>query len=488
MYAEAASHVAIDLGASGGRVAIGRVTDGRLQMELLHRFPNGGVPLGENLYWDVLGLWREVLTGLRLAAAQGPVASIGVTTWGLDYALLDRSGRLADFAYHYRDRRTEGMMEAAFARMPRAAIYGRTGVQFLPMNTLWQLLAHHRQAPGRFDSAATLLMMPDLFHFWLCGVAAVERTNASTTQFFDPRTGGWARDLFATFDLPPHLLPPIVQPGTVLGPLSQAVARETGIVGAVVIAPATHDTASAVAAVPASSASPWAYVSSGTWSLVGVEAPAPVMSDAALAANLTNEAGVRGTTRLLKNMGGLWLLQECRRAWNEPDFASLYAAAETIAPAGLVDPDDAAFVPQGADMPARIQAFCRDTGQAVPQSPPEIARCIFESLALKTAVILDEIAAVIGQQAETVHVVGGGSQIGLLNRLLAGATGRPVVAGPVEATAMGNLLVQAEAMGRIAHGTLRDVVRASAELATSTPADAPDIAGRRAAFAALLRR
>lgn len=487
MSAEPQRHVAIDLGASGGRVALGWIADGRLHMELLHRFPNAGVPLGASLYWDALGLWREMLEGLRRAAAHGRIASVGVTTWGLDYALLDRGGGLLDMPHHYRDRRNAGMIETEAGRIPRQRLYELTGIQFLEMNALWQLRAHEQQMPGILSRASQLLMMPDLFHYWLSGVAAGDRSAASTSQIYDPHRRIWAPEVLDAFGIPPTIMPPLVDPGSVLGPVRTEVASALGLSGTMVVTPAAHDTGSAVAAVPAEDDAPWAYVSSGTWSLVGVESKLPVISAAALDANLTNEVGLGHTIRLLKNLTGLWLLQECRRAW-ECDYPALYAAAAEAPACAVVDPDDACFVGPGTDMPDRIAAWCRKTGQAVPEGPGAITRTILESLALKTAAILQDIARVTGAAPRRLHVVGGGAQIALLNALLAGACGIKVIAGPVEATSIGNLLIQAQALGGISPGALRAVVRASEPLAHFDPDAAPKLAMDVAAFRALIAR
>ncbi|MGC8468823.1 MAG: rhamnulokinase [Acetobacteraceae bacterium] len=461
MSAEPARHVGIDLGASGGRVALGEIRDGRLVLEILHRFPNGAVPLGRNLYWDVLALWREIGVGLARAGARGGVRSVGVTSWGLDYALLDADGLVIDFVHSYRDRRTEGAAARLAEAMAPAALYEATGVQFLDINTLPQLLCHRRQAAGVLDRADRLVLVADLFHYWLSGRAVAERTNASTSQLYDPRARSWSEAVCAAFAIPFRLLAPLVDPGSVLGPLDPVLAREWALEGAVVVAPASHDTASAVAAVPAEGDG-WAYSSSGTWALVGVETAAPVITAAARAANLTNEQGLGGTTRLLKNMMGLWILQECRRAWEDGDYATLYAAAEAAATEARIDPDDARFLAPGLDMPARVQAYCRERGGPVPEGRGEITRCILESLAAKTGAILAAIAGVTGRAVSRLHVVGGGAQIDLLNRLTARACGIPLIAGPVEATLIGNLLVQAEALGTIAPGSLRACVRRSA--------------------------
>ncbi|MDQ3457767.1 MAG: rhamnulokinase [Deinococcota bacterium] len=469
MGAEASRHVAVDLGASSGRVALGVLEGGRLEVTVLHRFHNEPASLRGHLYWDVLGLWREVLRGLKLAAAAGPVASVGVDSWAVDYVLLDEDGLLMDGAHHYRDARTDGVMEDAFKTLSRSELYERTGLQFLPFNTLYQLLAVKRDLPGLLARAARLVMIPDLFHYWLGGRIVGERTNASTTQLFDPRTAAWSPEVLAAFGLPPQLLPELVEPGTVLGTLTNEVARDTGLAGTALIAPATHDTASAVAAVPAEGEG-WAFVSSGTWSLVGVETGAPVLTAAALGANLSNEAGVRGSTRLLKNVMGLWILQECRAAWGEPGFESLLGEAEAHGPLGLlIDPDDARLLPPGPDMPERVCRLVAERHGRTLTSRATVTRCVLESLAARYAEVLNGLERVTGLRVRTVHVVGGGAQIDLLNQLSADASGREVLAGPAEATLMGNLLVQAEALGTIPAGSLREVVRRSTTTRRFTP-------------------
>ncbi|MER3482158.1 MAG: rhamnulokinase, partial [Meiothermus sp.] len=419
-------HVAVDLGASGGRVALGTVQEGRLEVEVLHRFSNGPVqvPVGDgiNLYWDVLGLWREILHGLRQAAAKGPTASVGVDSWGVDFALLDEHGLVLEGLRHYRDPRTEKTFRSALTTLDKERIYEHTGLQFMPINTLYQLLAVQQQRPDLLAQARHFLMVPDLFHFWLSGKAVCERTNASTTQLFDPRKGDWSGDVLEAFNLPKRIFSPIVEPGTVLGPLRPALAKELGLENTVVIAPGTHDTASAVAAVPAEGEN-WAYISSGTWSLVGIETAHPVISEAALGANLTNEAGIHSTTRLLKNVMGLWILQECRHAWGDVGFPVIYAEAEA-APAftAFIDPDDIHFLAAGLDMPSRIQTYCRQKGQKVPETQGQITRCVLESLALKYRVVLDTIEQVSAQKINVVHVVGGGSLVEVLCQWTADAT------------------------------------------------------------------
>ncbi|MFB9995426.1 rhamnulokinase family protein [Deinococcus oregonensis] len=455
-------HIAIDLGASSGRVALGTLEGGKLHVEIIHRFPNGGVPVRGRLYWDILGLWREVLHGLKLAAQHGEIVSVGVNSWAVDYGLLDEHGDLLNTVHHYRSARLNGVMERVRADLSDEAIYSATGIQFLPFNTLYQLAA---ERPDHLARAHRLLMVPDLFHFWLCGNAVTERSNASSTQFFDPRTGDWARSLLDALNIPASLLPTILEAGSDLGHLLPEVAELTDLRGVRVILPATHDTASAVAAVPAEGDN-WAYISSGTWSLVGIETPQPIINARTLAENLTNEAGIAGTTRLLKNVMGLWIVQQCNEVW-KLDYGELYAQAAKVASGPLIDPDSARFLPPGADMPQRVQDACRAAGQPVPHTPAEITRCVLDSLAVRCAQVLDTLEAVSGQRIETVHVVGGGSQIGLLNQRIADASGRAVVAGPVEATLTGNLLVQALGQNDVA--ALRSVVRASSELRQYTP-------------------
>lgn len=469
MSAEAPNHAAIDLGASGGRVALGRVAEGRLDFEVLHRFPNRPVPVGRHLYWNVLELWREILAGLKLASARGRIASIGVTTWGVDYALLDEDLLPIDLVHSYRDRRTDGMLEEIERVMPRAEIYRHTGVQFLTINTLPQLVAAGRAAPGLFGRAAHFLMLPDLIHYWLCGRMAGEHSNASTTQLYDPRVRAWSGAILDAFGIPVRIMPELVEAGTVLGEVLPEVAREAGLDGALVVAPATHDTASAIAAVPAEGED-WAYVSSGTWALAGVETPAPVITKAACAENFTNEQGVGGITRFLKNSAGLFVLQECCRAWGEPDFAALLAAAGAAPEQPVIDINDRLLASPGADMPERVRQLCRRMTGSVPEGEAEITRLLLRSLAADTASIIGRVGALAGRRIGRVHVVGGGSRIDLLNQWLADASGAEVVAGPVEATTSGNLLLQAAALGFIEREDFRAIIRNSAPLRSFRPA------------------
>jgi rhamnulokinase len=444
MRVGAARLLAVDLGAETGRAVVGAFDGDRLAVEEAHRFANVPVEVGGTLHWDVLRLHADVLDGLRAA---GDVASVGIDTWGVDFGLLDRRGRLLGNPVHYRDRRTEGQVERATGIVPAREIYERTGIQFLPINTLYQLMAMAAAGDPQLEVAERLLPMPALLAHWLGGAPACERTMATTTQCFDVRAGAWALDLLAHLGVPTGIFGEVVEPGTDLGPLlgERGAAR--------VIAPGTHDTASAVAAVPFAPGRQAAFLSAGTWSLVGMELDRPVVSDAAREANLSNEGGVAGTVRLLKNVMGLWLVQECRRAWARAGrtwtYDELLAMAEAAPPLGpVIDPDDERLL-RPADMPAQIAACCAERGQPPPGSPGEVVRCALESLALKHRAALDRLEAVTGTRAEVVHVVGGGARNALLCQLTADACGRPVVAGPVEATAIGNLLVQAMALGLV---------------------------------------
>jgi len=470
-------YLALDLGAESSRAVVGGFDGARLQLHTLHRFPNGPVAVMGHLYWDVLRLWSEVKQELALYRREfgADLDGIGLDTWGVDFALLGADGALLANPHHYRDPRTDGVVEAAYARVPREEIFEATGIQFMQINTLYQLLAMRLGGDPVLDVARTLLMMPDLFNYWLTGIKACEFSDATTTQFYDPRRCTWARPLLERMGLPTDILPSIIQPGTVVGPLLPAVSEEVGLGQVPVIAPACHDTGSAVAAVPARGED-FAYISSGTWSLMGVEATEPVITPESLAFNFTNEGGVGGTFRLLKNIMGLWLVQECRRTWaqggREYSYAELAAmAAEAPAFGPLVEPDSHDFLAPG-DMPARIRAFCAQTGQAEPDTEGAIVRCALESLALKYRWVLEKLERMTGRGLWAIHVVGGGSQNALLCQLTADATRRPVIAGPSEATAMGNILMQALARGRI--GSLaegREVVRRSCEVVSYEPRD-----------------
>ncbi len=471
------SFLAFDLGATSGRAVLGRLDNDRLSLEEVHRFPNGPVCVGDSLYWDILRLWDEMQRGLALAAerAGDSLASLGVDTWGVDFGLLAADDTLLGNPYHYRDSRTDGMMEAAFEVVPRDEIYAETGIQFMQLNSLYQLLALARAGSPALRVAARFLNIPDLLNFWLSGVKASEFTIVSTTQAYNPVAGDWAWPLLERLGIPTAPFGEIVAPGTELGPVRPSVRRETGAPRVRVIATAGHDTAAAVAAVPAEVAD-YAYISSGTWSLMGVETQSPVISAASLAANLTNEGGVNGTIRLLKNIMGMWLIEECRRAWAQAgrtySYAELSALAESAPPfAAVIWPGDARFLAPG-DMPARIAAACVESGGTAPDGPGPLVRCVLESLALEYRRVLDLIENVQGRRVSVVHVVGGGSRNALLNQFTANATGRPVVAGPVEATATGNILVQAVATGHVASiAEGRALLRRFAETTTYAPSD-----------------
>jgi rhamnulokinase len=467
MMAGESAFVAVDLGAESGRAVLGRFEGERMTLEEVHRFPNRPVRLPDGLHWDVLRIIGEIKEGLAKAARSPErIESLGVDAWGVDFALLDRDGSLISNPYHYRDPRTEGMDERAFDRMPKEEIYGVTGIQFLPINTLYQLLA--MEGSPLLGTAQTLLLIPDLIGYWLTGEKACEFTIASTTQLCDARSGGWAHDLMEKMGFPTHIFGDIIPPGTELGPLLPEVAEEIGVKeGFRVTAVASHDTASAVVAVPAESEN-FAYISSGTWSLVGVELPEPAVEPEGMHANFTNEGGFGGTTRFLKNVMGLWIMQECRRSWaregRDYSYEELTRLAQAAPAAGsLLDPDHPTFLPPG-DMPGRIRRFCRETGQSPPEEPGEVVRCVLESLALKYRWVLERAEEITGRRAEVVHVVGGGVRNTLLCQLTADATRRPVRAGPVEATALGNLMVQAYARGYL--GSLEEIrvaVRGSSE-------------------------
>ena len=470
-----ATMVAVDLGAQSGRVALGRFDGERLTVTDVHRFPNVPVRTRGTLHWDVLRLYDGVLEGLRVAGRDGEhVDSIGVDSWAVDFGLLDRRGRLIQNPVHYRDARRAGAVDRVLARIRARELYERTGIQLIPINTIFELAAMAADEDPALEIAQHLLLIPDLFHYWLSGARVTEFTNATTTQCFDPREGAWAIDLLERLEIPPRILPEVVPAGSVLGPLSPDVVDETGLDGARVVATATHDTASAVAAVPFQQPGS-AYISAGTWSLVGLEVTQPIIDDRTFAANLTNEGGVAGRVRLLRNVTGLWLLHECRRAWASSgagSFGELVELARGAAPLrSLIDVDHPLFAVPG-DMPERIREFCASTGQPAPDEPGAVVRCILESLALKHQQTIDLLREAVGATPAEVHIVGGGSRNDLLCQMTADATELPVLAGPAEATEIGNLLVQAMALGELASlEDARAVVRASFQTVVYEPHD-----------------
>jgi rhamnulokinase len=455
-------YAAVDLGATSGRVVAGSLRDGRVKLTEAHRFDNRPVRLPDGLRWNLLHLFTEVIAGLRRA---GSLAGVGVDTWGVDYALLDARDRVLGLPFHYRDDRTTGMIERAFERIPAEELYATTGIQTMPINTVFQLLADEGSAA--LGAAEHIALVPDLIALWLCGERANERTNASTTGLLDARRGDWAHETIARLGLPERLFGPLVDPGAALGPLLPH--HDLG--DAPVYAVASHDTASAFAAVAVDEHA--AVLSSGTWSLLGLELPEPVLTDAARNANLTNERGIEGTTRLLKNVMGLWLLEECRRAWDDTPYEELHRLAqEAPEDVPLFDPDDDSFLTPG-DMPARIAAACERTSQSPPADVGATVRSILVSLACKYRWTLERLEAVSGREVHRIHVIGGGARNALLCRLTADLCGREVHAGPVEATALGNVLVQARGAGELASlAELREVAAASADPIVHEPSGA----------------
>ena len=448
---------AVDLGAQSGRVAVGRFDGERLSVEEVHRFSNVPVRVRGTLHWDVLRLYGDVLDGVRAATADTNVASVAVDSWGVDFGLLDRAGRLVQNPVHYRDSRRAAAVDSVYARVGARTLYDRTGIQLMSINTVFELAAMAAEPDPVLAAADRLLLIPDLFHHWLCGSKTTERTNATTTQCYDARAGRWAVDLLEQLGVPVRLLPEVVEPATQLGPVTDDT---SGAAGATVVAAGTHDTASAVAGTPLGGKRA-AFLSVGTWSLVGIESPAPVLGDEAFRANLTNEGGVGGTFRVLRNVTGLWLLEECRRHWGRSVDELLAAALQEPPLRSFVDPNDPVFAAPG-DMPGRIVDACAQTGQPRPESEGAVVRCILESLALKHAETVDLLARVTDRPLDELHVVGGGARNGLLCEWTAAASERPVHAGPAEATLVGNLLVQAIALGELESlADARDVVRRS---------------------------
>ncbi|MCC5848578.1 MAG: rhamnulokinase [Verrucomicrobia bacterium] len=467
-------YLAVDLGAGSGRVIAGILENGRLRLEEIHRFANDGVHLVDTWTWNTTGLFANILVGLKKAGDRfgDAVRSLGVDTWGVDYGLVDERGDLLGLPAQYRDGRTEGMMEKAFEKMPAEELYAATGNQFMFYNTVFQLLAEQERNPGRLDAAAGLLWMPDLLSYWLSGTRANEATIASTAQLVNAATGDWAWDVIERLGLPKKLFGDITSPGTVLGPLLPQIAEQTGL-NAKVVAVGGHDTASAVAAVPAREANS-VYLSSGTWSLLGVVSPQAVINAKSFDLAFTNEGGVGGDIRLLKILCGLWLIQECKRDWDE-DFGEvdwdtlIQEAADAPAFVSLVDPDDPRFAAPG-NMPARLEDWCRETGQPVPNTRGAMARMIFESLALKYRVVFDKLADLVGHDLGTFHIVGGGGRNALLNQFAADALNRTVVAGPVEATAAGNILMQLVADGAVEDLPAgKELIRNSFDVQTFAP-------------------
>jgi rhamnulokinase len=472
------NYLAIDLGAESGRAILGVLDGQRLSLNEVHRFPNNPVNVLQGnhpaAHWDILRLWSEIKNGISLAKNQyGQIRSLGVDTWGVDFALLDRSGNLLENPYFYRDNRTDGMLEEAFKKVPRQQIFEQTGIQFMQINTLYQLLAMVLQKSKVLDAASTFLTIPDLLNYWLTGVKSCEFSNATTTQCFDPRSNNWAYPLLEKLGIPTNIFPDVVSPGTHLGLMHVSLAEELGVSNIQVVAPACHDTGSAVAAIPAENED-FAWISSGTWSIMGVDSPVPIISPESLKYNFTNEGGVSSLSpdsknhsyRFSKNIMGLWLVQECRRTWasrgsnySYDELTNMAALAEPFF--AFVNPDYLEFLKPG-DMIRRIQSYCLKTHQPIPETPGSIVRCALESIALKYRQILGQLESTVGRHLDPIHIIGGGTKNRLLNQLCADATGRNVITGPIEATAVGNILVQAYAMGSLSSiAEIRSVVKHS---------------------------
>ena len=467
------SYLAFDLGAESGRAVLARLEAGLVRIDEVHRFANTPLTEADTLRWDVRALWREMRQALSLVGDTA-LSGIAVDSWGVDHAFLGAEGQLLENPYHYRDRRNAAAMADALAIVSGEEIYAATGVQLMPINTIYQLFAASRQTPALLDAAERFVMIPDLFNYWLTGEILCEYTDASTTQLMNPRTRTWAADLMERLNLPARLAAPIVEAGSIIGPIRGDVVADGALAGTPVVASASHDTASAVAAITAREGT--AFISSGTWSLVGTELDAPVLTPRAMLLNFSNEGGVEGTTRLLKNVMGLWLLQGCRRSWARRNRQFPYgelmdAAAREPGFLHLIDPDDASFA-NPDDMPDAIDRFCRRTDQPAPSTPGSYARAVFDSLALKSRLVIRDLQSVIERPIARIRVIGGGSQNALLNQLTADATGVPVVAGPVEATALGNVAVQMLATGAAASlAEARAIIDRSVPTTLFTPRD-----------------
>ena len=466
--------LAVDLGASGGKVFSGRLDDQRLEVREIYRFPNDPVRVSGHLYWDILRLLHEIkqAIGVAISSDRGEITSIGIDAWGVDFGLIDRDGELLANPYHYRNEHTRGVMEDVLEIVPREEIFARTGIQFMPLNTLYQLYAVKQRKPSLLDQAAMLLMIPDLLRFFLTGERSSEYTDASTTQFLNVASGNWDLGLLERLDLPTHLLTEIVPPAIPAGRLLQSVAAEIGTSEIPLTTVASHDTASAVAAVPADGE--FAYLSCGTWSLLGTEVSRPIVNEKALGWNFTNEGGIGGAYRLLKNIMGLWLVEGCRRRWERdgiwPGYQAMAIGTSEAPPfRSLIDANDPRFL-NPPDMPGEIVAACRESGQIVPETPSAIIRCVLESLALTYRLVLERTEQLTGRHFPGLHVVGGGTRNTILMQFTANAIGRPVWSGPADATAVGNLLAQLIAQGRItsiAEG--RQLVQGSFPLALFEP-------------------
>jgi rhamnulokinase len=489
------SFLAFDLGAESGRAVIGTLDDQRIRTEEVHRFPNIPTKVANSIYWDVPRLWNEVKSAIRLAQAKSgePLSAMGVDTWGVDFAFIDAKGELVENPHHYRDSRTEGVMEELLRRVPREEVYSKTGIQFMRINTLYQLYSLVLSKSPVLDSASRFLMMPDLFNHFLSGSARSEFTDATTTQFCNPIKRNWDYELLRELGIPTHFLPEIIEPGTSLGRISGSLANELGVSKSTsIVAPACHDTGSAVAAAPLEN-NRSAYISSGTWSLIGVEVEEPVMNKESLAYNFTNEGGVFRKFRLLRNVQGMWLVQECKRIWtsrgNDFSYDELTRLAARAKPfVALLDPDNPRFVAP-SNMIEEIMSYLEETRQGKPKDEAGLVRIVFESLALKYRFVLEQLEDLTGSRVNQINVVGGGCRNSLLNQLTADFTGLDVIAGPVEATSIGNVLMQAVAAKLIGtHEDLRSIVRNSFELRRYVPNPRTDVDDNFGRFVALVEK
>ena len=470
-------YIAVDLGASSGRVMLGCFDSGKISLEEIHRFENGPVEENGSLRWDFQKLFGDIKTGIKKAVqkSDGKVESIGVDSWGVDFGLIDSAGNLLENPHHYRDSRTNGMMEKAFELMPKKAIYDATGIQFMQLNTIFQLLSLQLNRPELLQKADKLIFMADLVSYHLCGEVFAEYSLASTSQLMDMKTGQWSKDIFDKLSLPMDIIPKVVAPGTMVGKLKTDITEELGCQPIPIIAIGSHDTASAVAAVPAKAGN-WAYLSSGTWNLIGSESPEAIINDKTFEYEFTNEGGIENTIRLLKNIMGLWLIQECRRVWNAKgdnlSFSNMVELAEYAEPfVGLINPNDSRFLGP-CDMPAKINEYLTETGQKPINDKGQIIRTVLESLAFNYRWVLERLEDIIGQTIDVLHIVGGGIQNELLCQFAANAVNRKVLTGPIEATAMGNIMMQAIATGQIESVSQgRDIIKSSIELKQYLPSE-----------------
>jgi rhamnulokinase len=460
------SFLSFDLGASGGRALAGSLNDKVLKINEISRFNNSMIRIMDSYFWDVLMLYNEIVKGMMVAGSLGlRPESIGIDTWGVDYGLLDSKGNLLGNPYAYRDHRTDGAIGEFSVHMPLSRIYRLTGIQFMQFNTLFQLFAAKRYGLPAMDIANDLLFMPDLLNYMLTGIKKTEFTFATTSQLLNPVTGTWEKELFDVLGIPVSIMQPIIAPASVLGPLNNSLVRDTGLYNTNIIAVASHDTASAITAIPATDDT-FAYISSGTWSLMGIESPVPIISEDSFHSSFTNEGGICNTYQILKNIMGLWLIQECKRCWaislQDYSYDEIVTMAERAVPfRSLIDPDDPSFY-NPVEMLSAIASFCKACDEPLPSRPGEFARCIFESLALKYRFVLESLRKISGRKIDRIHIIGGGSQNKFLCQLTANATGLRVIAGPAEGTAVGNLLVQAMGLGYVKSlQEIREIVKHS---------------------------